>query len=255
MKNFLTVLLGVICVAVIFLGHSYYNQKIEATSNKGIKMSEETFEEAVAPSDDFEQLTKNWPSHAVKRMKQTIKEKKQFNILLVGSGSDAKSYKDVKEKLTKAFGDHIKVSIVSYNKTSTEFIQQKDLTDKKADFVVLEPFLLADNGVVTIDDTLKNVSQIIKQTDDANPDAAFVLQPSYPLYQAKYYPNQVEVLKKYADKKDIPFLDHWSAWPDYQKQEIKDYLLSDQSGPNEKGIQVWSDYLLHYLINSDSESL
>ncbi|MFD0826436.1 SGNH/GDSL hydrolase family protein [Neobacillus sp. M.A.Huq-85] len=250
MKNFLTVLLGIICVAILFWGHSYYNQKIEAASNKGTEISEGAGEEAVEQSIDIDDLTKNWPDKAVGRMKQTIKEKKKFKLLLVGNKSDAKSYKDVKEKLTEAFGDHISVSIVSFNETSTKFVEEKDLADKKADLFVLEPFLVADNGVVVIDDTLKNVSKITEQVVVSNPDASLVLQPSYPIYQAKYYPIQVEELKKFAEKKDIPFLDHWSAWPDYQKEEIKDYLLPDQSGPNEKGIQVWSDYLLHYLMNS-----
>ncbi|MGG1397360.1 hypothetical protein ABE288_05945 [Bacillus salipaludis] len=251
MKNFLTVLLGIICVAVLFWGHSYYNQKIQAASNKGTEISEGTDEEAVEQSIDIDDLTKNWPDKAVGRIKQTIKEKKKFKLLLVGNKSDAEIYKDVKEKLTEAFGDHITVSIVSFNETSATFIQEKDLADKKADLIVLEPFLLADNGVVAIDDTLKNVSKIIVQVDNSNPEAVFVLQPSFPLYQAKYYPIQVDELKKYAEKKDIPYLDHWSAWPDYQKEEIQDYLLSDQSGPNEKGIQVWSDYLLHYLMNNE----
>lgn len=254
MKNFLTVLLGIICVAILYWGHSYYNQKIEAASNKGTEVSQGTGEEAVEQSIDIDDLTKNWPDKTVERMKQTIKEKKKFKLLLVGNKSDTKSYKDVKEKLTEAFGDHITVSIVSFNGTSTHFIQEKDLADKKADLIVLEPFLVADNGEVAIDDTLKNVSKFIKQVVDSNPKASVVLQPSYPIYQAKYYPIQVEELKKYAKKKDIPYLDHWSAWPDYQNEEIQDYLLPDQSGPNEKGIQVWSDYLLHYLMNSERES-
>ncbi|OIK10591.1 hypothetical protein BIV60_20435 [Bacillus sp. MUM 116] len=111
-----------------------------------------------------------------------------------------------------------------------------------------------DNGVVPIDETLNNVTKLMEQVKKENPDSTFVPQPSYPLYQAHFYPNQVAGLKKYAEKNDIPFLDHWSAWPDYHKKDLNNYLLPDESGPNKKGIHVWSGYLLHYLINSESES-
>ena len=51
------------------------------------------------------------------------------------------------------------------------------------------------------------------------------IQPPHPLYQATYYPVQVEALAQYAEDNDIPYLNHWEAWPDQDSKEIKDYLL------------------------------
>ncbi|MDR7002198.1 SGNH/GDSL hydrolase family protein [Neobacillus niacini] len=255
MKNFLTILLGIICVAVLFFGYSNYQQKIEAASKKALAVNEKT-----EPSNlqDFDHLTKNWPDQAAKQFKHRLDQKKPFKLFLIGSEADSKgTYQEVKKKLDEAFGEHIKVSVLPFKGSSTDYISQdnlKELANKKPDLIVLEPFLLKDNGVVAIEDTLDNVTHFIEQVKKENRDTSFVLQPSYPIYQANFYPNQVAELKNYAKENEIPFLDHWSAWPDYHKKELNDYLLPDESGPNEKGIHVWSGYLLHYLMNSESES-
>jgi hypothetical protein len=110
------------------------------------------------------------------------------------------------------------------------------------------------NGEVFINDTLKNTTKVIDDIQTKKPKTSFILQPAYPLYQAKIYPRQVAELKKYAQEKQLPYLDHWSAWPDSNTAELKDYLQPDLSAPNEKGNHVWSNYILQFLTNSKSES-
>ena len=75
-----------------------------------------------------------------------------------------------------------------------------------------------------------------------------LIQPPHPLYQATYYPVQVEALEQYAEDNGIPYLNHWEAWPDQDSEEIKDYLSEDASEPSAKGHQVWAEYLIDYFI-------
>lgn len=269
MKNFLTVLLGIICVVVLVLGHSYWNNKIEASVKKTTypsnnqKATTKVFDQKASTKSidqDLIALTSNWPKASINRFKQTIKEKRAFKILFVGSsaiGSDTKgTYPTVKEKLISTYGKkNIQVSLKTFDFTSTQLINNsghEEIAAEKADLIVLEPFILLDNGNVTIEDSLQNLTTLMASIMVKNPETTFILQPSYPLYNAKIYPQQVEELKSYAKKNQITYLDHWSKWPDSNTEAFKDYLLPDQSAPNDKGIKVWSDYLIHFFISESN---
>lgn len=267
MKKFLTVLLGIACIVVIYLGHSNWNKQIEASAkdrtvspdNAGTIQPNSNGE-----SDAAELLayTTNWPENSIDRFKNTIEEKKAFKILFVGSpalgSDDAGFYPTVKEKLVETYGErNVQVDIKTFDSTSTKFVKSDDeaeLVSEKADLVIIEPFILLNNGMVLIEDSLKDITKIMDDMKANNPDTSFIIQPSYPLYKAKIYPSQVKDLKAYAEENEIPYLDHWSAWPDYKTKEIMDYLLPDQSAPNEKGYELWSESIIQYLISSKSES-
>lgn len=269
MKNFLTVLLGIICVAVLVLGHSYWNNKIEASGeNTVISYNEQETTSNVSDqkssTKSFDQdiiaLTSNWPKASVNRFKQAMEEKKAFKILFVGSsaiGSETEgTYPKVKEKLINTYGKkNIQISLKTFDFTSSQLIKnsgQEAITAEKADLIVLEPFILLDNGNVTIEDSLQNLTTLMAYIMVKNPETTFILQPSYPIYNAKIYPQQVEELKNYAEKNQITYLDHWSKWPDSNTEAFKDYLLADQSAPNDKGSKVWSDYLIHFFISESN---
>ena len=266
MKKFLTILLGLACVTVLFYGHNYWKQRIASASNTAVSStSDQQSLEVTSHNDDSDTdllaYTSNWPAHSVDRFKETLHEKTSFKVLFVGSraiGTKNKgAFPFIKEQLIETFGEkNIQVAIKTFDSNSTEFLKKKEqdeISAKKADLIIFEPFILMNNGVVLIEDTLKNTSKIIDDIKTKNPDTEFILQPSYPLYNAKIYPKQVEALKEYAAEKEIPYLDHWSAWPESDNVKLKNYLLPDQSAPNEKGDKVWSDYILQFLI-SKSES-
>jgi hypothetical protein len=156
--------------------------------------------------------------------------------------------------LKVAYGSkQIKIDILIYDDTSMEFVEnnkKQEVSTKKADLILFEPFLLNDNdGMVIIQDSLTHLSKIMKDVEKVNPDTTFLLQPSYPLYGATLYPKQVAELKKYAKENNITYLDHWKAWPDLSNPELKDYLLPGQNGPNEKGNEIWENYVLDYFIS------
>ncbi|OIK10590.1 hypothetical protein BIV60_20430 [Bacillus sp. MUM 116] len=110
MKNFLTVLLGIICVLVLLFGYTNYQQKIVAAGKKALAENRIT---EPGTLQDFDRLTKNWPDQAVKQFKQRLDKNKPFKLFLIGSEADSKgTYQEVKKKLDKAFGEQIKVSVL-----------------------------------------------------------------------------------------------------------------------------------------------
>jgi hypothetical protein len=268
MKIFLTSLLGVGFLVVLYLGQSHWNQQLQASAkNKPIhQASTSAFDEQNANGNrndqELLQLASNWPSGAIDQWKQALQEDQPFTILFAGSpaiGSETDgAFPLIKEQLLKTFGeDHLNVELKTFNTTSTQFLYQKkqaEIEAVHADLIIFEPFILMNNGEVLIKDTLENTTKIIEDIQAKKPETSFILQPAYPLYQAKIYPRQVAELKKYAQEKQLPYLDHWSAWPDSNTAELKDYLQSDLSDPNEKGNHVWSNYILQFLTNSKSES-
>jgi hypothetical protein len=196
--------------------------------------------------------TKNWPAAAQAQFQQFVNQKKPFKILFVGSNALTGWVNDAKQQVVDAYGkDALQVAVHTYDLTTADFLKKNDeleIAAEKAQLVLFEPLLLNDNGKIDIDATLANITKIIKDVKATNPDTTFILQPSYPLYNAKYYPVQVNGLKEYAKKNNLVYLDHWQAWPDIKDQKLKDYLLADSTGANEKGNQVWSKFIVDYLV-------
>ncbi|WP_342043010.1 SGNH/GDSL hydrolase family protein [Bacillus sp. OTU2372] len=262
MRKFITTLLGIVSIAVILVGHSHWNKKIEAASNQASSSSQaQTDENSKNPStttqEDLLTSTTNWPSTAVDAFEKALKEKRTYKVLFVGSpamGSEKTgSFPIIKEKLIETFGKkNIQVGLKTFDSTSTKFISdhhQAEIVAEKADLIVLEPFILLNNGEVLPENTLKDITKIMDDIRAENPDTTFILQPSYPLYQAKIYPSQVAILKNFAKEHQIAYLDHWPAWPDANSAAFKEYLKPDQSAPSEKGYEVWSNYLIKYFTN------
>lgn len=263
MKNFLTVLLGIACIAVIIIGNLNWNERIQsAQATEDVKTTkqnsntESESENKETKNNDITALAANWPATAIERLKQTQAEDRAFKILFIGSsaiGSEtAGTFPVVKEKMTETFGEkNVQIALKTFDLSSSEFINnnhQIEIADEAADLVVIEPFILMDNGVVELSNSLENLSLIIEAIHTKNPESSIIIQPGYPLHNAKYYPKQVAAVKEYAEQNGVTYLDHWAAWPDHQSDEIIEYLLPEQAGPSDKGTQVWSDFLLNYFI-------
>jgi hypothetical protein len=173
MKNFLTILLGIACITVLLMGNSYWNEKIEQASAKNTKLvkpdSKQTVNSKTAvesEDNDIAALANNWPAPAVERLNETISNEEVFKILFVGSpsiGSDSDGiYPIVKNKLIESYGDkNIEIGIKTFDTTSTQFIANnyhEEIAEEAADLVVLEPLTLNDNGNVSIEESINNLS-------------------------------------------------------------------------------------------------
>jgi lysophospholipase L1-like esterase len=257
MKHFLVICLTILCSAILVLGNQHWKEKIRVTASED---SSETYngekEAAATVGTEFFSYIKNWPDEAQLSYKQAINENKPYKILIVGStalGSESSGWADIlKDKLKECFHNTIDVSVKSYDLTSTQIIEERkdeEIATEKADLILLEPFILKDNGKVTIEDSEENINEMIGSIKTANQGAIVLLQPANPLFQAKYYPLQIEALKKYADRNNITYLNHWDAWPDTQSEDIKRFLIGEPSTPNELGHELWADYLIDYFIS------
>lgn len=248
MKYFLTAIWAVICIGVLAFSHIHWNQQVAV---KAVETPVVTQEPSVTDYRTYLEMAANWPETAMTQLKLALEAEQPFKILFVGSSS-MDWEKSVSQRISESFGsDKVMTSFHTYDQSSKAFIaenKQLELAAEKAQLVVMEPFLLNDNGNVKIDATLDNVTKMIADIKTANPDTTFILQPSYPIYLPKYYSEQVKALEEYAAANNIKYLDHWIVWPATDNPEIKDYY-SDQDGPNEKGYQVWSQFLIDYFVN------
>ncbi|SDN05169.1 hypothetical protein [Bacillus sp. OK048] len=249
MKYFFTVIWGLICVSILVYGHIHWNQ--QTTAVKAVKPAI-TASSTEIEVDKYLELAANWPETAKLELKRSLKAEQPFKILFAGSSS-MEWEQTVSKTLTASFGpDRIRTAHYTYDLTTKDIIaqnKQQELAAEKAQLMVIEPFLLNDNNVVKMDVTLANVTKIIEAAKAANPDTTIMLQPSHPIYLPNYYAIQVEALMQFAEENSITYLDHWTAWPATDNPEIKDYLTAVQKAPNEKGYQVWAQFLVDYFVN------
>ncbi|MEH7276261.1 SGNH/GDSL hydrolase family protein [Neobacillus vireti] len=247
MKYFLTAIWVIICVGVLAFSHVQWNQKTAAVNAD----EPVTQDSNVIDIEPYMSLAANWPEAAKAQLQVALEEEKQFKILFVGSTA-MEWENSVTQSLSDSFGrDKISTVHYTYDLTTKDIVaenKQLELAAEKAQLVVIEPFLFNDNGKVKIDITLANVKKMMEEMKAANPETTFILQPSYPIYLPNYYSIQVEALKEFAAENNITYLDHWTAWPATDNPKIKDYL-NGQDSPNEKGYQVWAQYLVEYFVN------
>lgn len=257
MKSFLTTCYAIACIIFLVISNSYWTNKttihIEASKNVTKVVAADRVDHSLT---QLLPLTKNWPVQSVERLKQAIYEKSPFKISLVGStalGGETGWAAQTKARLLESYGaEFLTVDIIEYDSTSTHFKEDEklaQLVELNGDLILLEPFILNDNGEVVIEDSIANVTTIIETVKQTNPEVVFLLQPSYPIYKATRYPVQISELKKYAEENAIPFLDHWTAWPSADSEEVKEYLAADQSQPNENGHLLWSEFISNYFIS------
>lgn len=260
MKNLFMVLLTIACGVILLLGNLHWKEKttfsgetVKADAESG---SGEEAVDAFAETDSLHTLTENWPEAALEAYQTALEEERVFKIVLMGSqamGVDEGGWSvTVKDELENTFGETVEVQLKSYDTTTREFIdtgEHEKAAAEKPDFLIWEPFTLTDNGKVRIEHSHEYINETITAVIAANPEAVVVLQPPYPLFKANFYPVQVNALEKYASQIEVPYLNHWEAWPDMNDEELKNYLVGEPSAPNEMGHQVWADYLLDYLVS------
>lgn len=260
MKAFFTTLLTLVWMGVLLWGNFYWTDRTTVSikkSDKPVAVELKT-EKNTSPSEDreFLEYTKNWPEQGIVGFKKAIEEKRPYRVLLIGSkalGDESGWAALTKEKLLEAYGEkQMNIEIKIFENTSQEFLRNEGaatITDSKADLVLFEPFTLMDNGEISIEDSLNNTQSVIEDTKEINSGTVFILMPPHPIYNATFYPKQVEALKDYAKDNNIAYLDHWAAWPDPKSEEIKEYITADNSQPNEQGHELWSKYVTDYLIS------
>ncbi len=260
MKHFLIILLTIGCAAVLFLGSQEWKEKVQVqVKSKVTSAQTKTVEENTEPQEEKSQLlhyATNWPDEAQEGFQSALDRDQPYKIVLAGSpalGQEPSGWSAiVKKELEKVYGASVEVTVSSYDLTSVEFIDEgkhEELAAEQGDLILLEPFILKNNGKVGNELASQNYMDIIEAIKKGNDKAVVILQPANPLSKAKYYPLQVEALKEYAEENDVPYLDHWQAWPETEEKRRELLDGSEQSYPNELGHQIWADYLIDYFIS------
>jgi lysophospholipase L1-like esterase len=248
MKYILTAIWSIVCIGVLGYSHLHWNQQVAVKAVTPVLPQEPSQTDYTS----YLETAANWPESSKEQLTLTLEAETPFKILFVGS-STMEWEKNVTQSLTESFGsDKIQTAIHTYDLTTDKILAENkvlELASEKAQLIVIEPFLLNDNGILKMDATLANLSKMMEDIKAENPDTTFILQPSHPIYRPKLYSSQVEALKEYAAANNLTYLDHWTAWPVTDNPEIKDYLTNDQSGPNEKGNQVWAQFLVNYFVS------
>jgi hypothetical protein len=258
MKKALIFLLFLLCGGVIVYGNLHWQSMTSESASKE-KETAETKNETnnkvetdvfSVNSEEYLPFAASWPEDARTVYKEKLEAGETFSIVLIGSDemeTVEESWNDlVADALKDAYGGTISIESLSYNMNTLDFVREErfgEITEVDPDFVVFEPFVFKDNGTVIIEDSLQNIDTIIEEVD-----APFVISPPQPVYQPALYATQIEELKRYTDERGIPYIDHWSNWPDVEDEEIKTYL-DDASSPNQQGHELWAQGVIDYLID------
>lgn len=258
MKHFILILLTIGCALILFLGNQQWKEKVQVRSQVTSSHTKAEEDEA-EQQDETEQLLQyaaKWPAEAQADFQAALESGQPYKIVIAGSpalGQEPSGWSAiVKQELERVYGESVDVSVKSYDLTSLEFFnggKHEELAAELGDLVLLEPFILNNNGKVGNELADENYSEIIEAIKGANEKAVVILQPANPLSKARFYPLQVEALKKYTEAKGLPFLDHWKAWPETENERRELLDTGDPSYPNEKGHKLWAEYIVDYFIS------
>jgi hypothetical protein len=269
MKNLLLICLFIITVYTLIEGKLHWDKRVgavQADTAAAIELNDQDIKEkekiSVAEVKDKDKLVKlDRVNHLPPELQQKFREKISGNdqpvyLMILGSSSTSQKAgawpKQLESKLHEFYGKSlVEVSIKEIaNKTSDQVISEnihKDLAGQTPDILLLEPFLLYDNGEISISNRLKNLSTIIEVFKEHNPNISVMIQPANPIHGARHYPNEEQDLEDYAKQNKYIYLNHWDAWPDHNGKEIKEYLTNENL-PNDKGNGLWAKYLIDYFV-------
>jgi lysophospholipase L1-like esterase len=258
-RRILTVITMIACMLSVIGGHFYYNNKIEETAyaaklELGKLQKEDTVSKKTpVKQESSEDHFKNAPEGIAELYKQKKDAGGQLAFHLIGStntSTEEGTWAQIfTSQMTKTYGEDVSLLTTSVGEMTSLELQESevygDITEKKADVILIEPVLLNDNNGVSMDDTLFVLNKMITDIKTENPDSIVILHPSNPISSPKKYAEQVSRLEEFAKDGNIPYLNYWETWPSVESAEIKDYYNSDTLLPNEKGHQLWADYMLN----------
>lgn len=259
MKAFFTTILAILCAFVLIAGNWHWNKQniVTGKQEKNRTVYPETPKEKpeTDENDELIKLASNWPDQSKESFKMALEEKRPFKILIVGSeaigpGEEGWAF-TTKNNLLEAYGSsNLSVDIIRYSGSTKQFAEDmvSELAEAKADLILFEPFTLADNAELKIEDSIIYIEEIMENVRNDNPDTVFILQPPNPIFSPRYYATQIEGLREFAQTNEIEYLDHWDVWPDTSSEEIKKYVDDSSKLPTAEGHQLWSEFISDYLI-------
>jgi len=265
MRAFMT-LIVLVCIGTIVYGNYHWNSKLgTAVDGKVVDVFENSTATATEvvnnnKEEGIEGSFANLPAALAETLIEKSGNEEVVNLSIIGSEVNAlhdDSWSAIFiEEMERTYDGLFNITVTAVQgEVTTKDVVQGNLhlenLNTKPDVVILEPFLLDSNGLILIDHSLVNISTIIKDLKAENPDVFLFLQPAQPIQNAIYYPDDVEALKSWTEENGYTYLNHWTSWPDYQSDELQDYINPDSIIPNEKGHEVWAEYMVNYFTGNE----
>ena len=247
MKYIGTMALFVVCIVVLVAGQIHWSDKIEQVSTtRAIAMEKKMDTNEKLP---FRDVTDT-------QLKETMEwaawDHSSARILIAGFDSLGTEDSGLAEHLNKAledsFGDAVTVNLLQYAGNSIDFSAENkvgDYVDFKPDVLIYNPLLHNSNGVEDATMTTNDmIDTVLGALQAENKHLYTILTPPYPIYGSSYDPHEIDDLKEYAKKQNLAYVNHWSEWPEHQKEEIKNYLNDAQNPLNKESTEIWADEIL-----------
>ncbi|WP_191557352.1 SGNH/GDSL hydrolase family protein [Metabacillus idriensis] len=259
MSKVITMCVIILTVCALVLGNHHWKQKISSAQEK--QEDSNTEETAAVKEEQPEWMAKaaNLPAPIKEKMKLAKENGKPLKIVAVGSESTSVQSTGwpalLQTNLQEAYGEKMfTLQVLSYPEGTTRtFINEnhgEEVNKLQPDILLFEPFSLNDNGNVGLTNTLQNFEEIIADFKEKNPKTVIYIQPSHPIFNATFYPKEVDALKELVKEKDLTYLNHWDNWPDQKDEKIKNLLIEDQAAPNDEGNKIWAEYLTKYFVKT-----
>lgn len=256
----------IICFIVISLtviGKIHYDNKLAATAEKSKDKVGETIEKDKV-NEELIMLTVNMNEQLRDKVTQKLKSKESISLLLIGSNFSFSSEDpsvswpySLEDALNTFYGpDVFHTTIMNMEDISSSHLIETnghfEIAAVQPDVIVIEPLLLNDNGFVRVEETMANLEEFISVVIEESPEVFVIIQPANPIYEPTYYEDRVNRIREYAQSNGYEYLDHWVNWPDVLDEELKLFLNGNE--PNDKGHEIWSDFIKNYFIANDKSA-
>ncbi|MCF6410076.1 SGNH/GDSL hydrolase family protein [Pseudalkalibacillus salsuginis] len=263
MNKLLYIFVVCFCIGIIVFGHFHWKTKINSKPEMQSVQAGSIYEgeqETIHKEEliDHNKLTSNLSDEIREKVINAVENEVPVHMAVIGSDAQSKGENPwpilVQEKLNEEYGEGVfKLTPYSFGEETSIRVHSSDryaeIIEEHPDIVLLEPFILNDNrGRIAVKDTKTAILLMKSKLLERNEEAVLILQPPHPIYQSNSYDNQVVEIREFAEENDILFLNHWENWPGTSDVTIKEYVLSDDSAPNDKGNKVWAEFISDYFI-------
>ncbi|MBU9722702.1 MULTISPECIES: SGNH/GDSL hydrolase family protein [Bacillaceae] len=278
MKRLSVLLVIFICIGVVLWGRYSYQEKLSSTAASAQAEREQTIAEQKQVQEEmelarmeeeqqhFQALTSGVEPSISQRIEDLyfgeLAEEDAINILAFGSKALVDSQNEgidpwpvlLERELNEGYGKTMfNVETVALgDNSSIEVLQNglyQDVVNADTNIVIFEPFLWNSNSGVDITHTLDSMEIIISAFYRDNPDILLYVQPSQPVYDTYFYPQQEEQLKEFATTNGYQYIDFWQDWPSVDSEDILQYVHSEHNMPTQAGHELWSKSIERLFIN------
>jgi hypothetical protein len=274
LNKLLTFLLAIVCIVFIVFGQMYWKDKTQQataststvneegtntstkTNDKGVEDNASTDSVSQLSEEEMKDSIQNLPDDVQSTILSAYESGESVSMLIIGSTAigdkENGSASLFRDELQKVYGEDLfQIDTFGFDGYSNEFVEELptlEIADKSYDLVLMEPFTLSDNGYIPTANNHDNIETTLTAFQENNENTILMLQPPQPIYDANFYPSQVEDLKEFAEEQGYAYFNHWTSWPDPESEEILDYL-DDESNPNEDGAKLWANALAEIFIS------